>query len=161
MHNRSSMVAVQGPVLWPTLAYLIISNLMIDSHELGLWEWGTYENGKSQISMMMTSKTIKTWSIYNHWSAVIDVAQLVTGFSLDIQVWFLVGHWELLLSLVCPERKENIKINFVKIIWESKTNHFLKMRRRAITFLYCGISQSSPSTICNKNYNNIIFLLLI
>jgi hypothetical protein len=22
MHNRSSMVAVQGPVLWPTLAYL-------------------------------------------------------------------------------------------------------------------------------------------
>jgi hypothetical protein len=26
MHNRSSMVAVQGPVLWPTLAYLI--NLM-------------------------------------------------------------------------------------------------------------------------------------
>jgi hypothetical protein len=24
MHNRSSMVAVQGPVLWPTLVYLSI-----------------------------------------------------------------------------------------------------------------------------------------
>jgi hypothetical protein len=28
MNNRSSMVAVQGPVLWPTLAYLFYSILM-------------------------------------------------------------------------------------------------------------------------------------